>query len=109
MSDGRERVTVELAGRFTCDDAMLALPLGIDGMGIVLLFDVFAQAEIAAGRLVRVLPDWHPVDTYLSIITPSRLMPAKTRVLIDFLASKLRAVTDRTDVDTLSLIPHTVA
>ena len=109
VSNGRDRVTVQIAGRFTCDDAMLALPLGLDGMGVVLLFDVFAQADVAAGRLVPVLPDWHLADTYLSIITPSRLMPAKTRVLIDFLAIKLRAVTDRPDVDTMPGKPHTVA
>jgi DNA-binding transcriptional LysR family regulator len=93
LTNGREQVTINITGRFTCDNGSLILPLAVDGMGIVLLFDPLGDAEVTNGRLARVLPGWHPVETYLSIITPSRLMPAKTRVLIDFLTAKLRTVT----------------
>lgn len=92
LSNGREQFTIPVTGRFICDNGSLVMPLALDGLGIALLFDPIGAVEVAAGRLIRVLPGWHPVETYLSIITPTRLMPAKTRVLIDFLTEKLRTM-----------------
>jgi DNA-binding transcriptional LysR family regulator len=90
LSNGHEQLTINVTGRFTCDNEMLTLPLGIEGMGIVSLLAPVGMREAVTGRLVRILPDWHPVDTLLSVLTPSRLLPAKTRLFVDFLALKLR-------------------
>jgi DNA-binding transcriptional LysR family regulator len=92
LNNGHEQLTINVTGRFTCDNDMLAMPLGIEGMSIVRLLAPLGMREVQAGRLVRILPEWHPVDTFLSVVTPSRLMPAKTRLFVDFLAVKLRDV-----------------
>ena len=56
------------------------------GLGVTLLVLPDVQAHIQRGELVRVLPDWHADGGAISLYYPSRtLMPAKTRVFIDFM------------------------
>lgn len=56
------------------------------GMGLGLAFDWLIEAELQTGRLVRVLPDHHVPDLKYFIVYPSRkYLPAKVRVMIDFL------------------------
>ena len=45
----------------------------------------FAFASIAAGELLRLLPGWYGDAGPLSLYYPSRrMLPAKTRVFVDF-------------------------
>jgi DNA-binding transcriptional LysR family regulator len=48
-----------------------------------------AAADVASGRLVRVLPSWSHVAPDVYALTTTRLLPAKTRVFIDFLTASL--------------------
>ena len=54
------------------------------------LDDFLAGEDLLAGRLRRVLPNWnfHPVPVFA--LTPSRVMPAKTRAFVEFLAAGLK-------------------
>ncbi|MET0778230.1 MAG: LysR family transcriptional regulator [Pseudomonas mandelii] len=55
------------------------------GLGVSLLVLPDVAAHIQRGELVRLLPDWHADAGPISLYYPSRtLMPAKTRVFIDF-------------------------
>ncbi|MGL6246654.1 LysR family transcriptional regulator [Pseudomonas sp.] len=55
------------------------------GLGVSLLVLPDVAANIQRGELVRLLPDWHADAGPISLYYPSRtLMPAKTRVFIDF-------------------------
>ncbi|AWM92988.1 LysR family transcriptional regulator [Pseudomonas sp. 31-12] len=55
------------------------------GLGVTLLVLPDVAANIQRGELVRLLPDWHADAGPISLYYPSRtLMPAKTRVFIDF-------------------------
>jgi DNA-binding transcriptional LysR family regulator len=50
------------------------------------------QADVAAGRLIPVLPDWQLEPMEISILLPDRLAPARARAFIDFFAAKYQAV-----------------
>ena len=55
------------------------------GLGVTLLVLSDVLPNIQRGELVRLLPDWYADAGAISLYYPSRtLMPAKTRVFIDF-------------------------
>lgn len=60
-------------------------------LGIGMLFDSMAQEELKNGELIRILPEWDVPDVTVFGLTESRLLPAKTRVFLDFLIKKLNA------------------
>ena len=60
--------------------------LAIDGNGIILQPSFIVEKDIAAGRLKRILEDWHFDDLNLYAIYLSRkFLSAKVRVFIDYL------------------------
>ena len=61
-------------------------------LGVALVPMPFAFAHIASGDLIRLLPGWYSDAGPLSIYYPSRrLLPAKTRAFVDFVAERFRA------------------
>jgi DNA-binding transcriptional LysR family regulator len=61
------------------------------GLGVALLPMPFAFASIASGDLVRLLPGWYSDAGPLSLYYPSRtLLPAKTRVFVDFVIERFK-------------------
>ena len=62
------------------------------GLGVALLPMPFAFGSLATGELVRLLPGWYSDAGPLSLYYPSRkLLPAKTRVFVDFVLERFRA------------------
>ena len=60
------------------------------GAGIAAVPEIFALPDMRAGHLRRVLPQWClPSTTAWAVFPGGRLMPAKTRVLIDMLVVAL--------------------
>ena len=74
---------------FTDPEAMaLAARLGL---GVALLPMPFAFAHIRSGELVRLLPGWYSDAGPLSLYYPSRrMLPAKTRVFVEFVLERFR-------------------
>ena len=69
----------------------LAVRLACCGMGMAGVPDLFACADVQAGRLRRVLPDWQLPQSVAWAVTPGRkLLPAKTRAFIDMLQRVLQ-------------------
>jgi DNA-binding transcriptional LysR family regulator len=61
------------------------------GLGVALLPMPFAFALIKSGELVRLLPGWYSDAGPLSLYYPSRrMLPAKTRVFVDFVTERFR-------------------
>ena len=61
------------------------------GVGVALLPMPFAFAAIESGELVRLLPGWYSDAGPVSLYYPSRSMvPAKTRVFVDYVAERFR-------------------
>jgi DNA-binding transcriptional LysR family regulator len=82
--DGVERI-VEVEGRLILDDQDLMIDAVRDGAGIAYLFEAQVEADLAAGRLVRVLDDWCPPYAGMYLYYPSRRqMPAALRAFVDF-------------------------
>lgn len=48
-----------------------------------------SRALAASGRLRRVLPDWSFAPVQIHAITDTRLLPARTRLFIDFIKERL--------------------
>lgn len=62
------------------------------GLGVALLPMPFAFDRIRSGELVRLLPGWYSDAGPLSLYYPSRrLLPAKTKVFVDFVVERFRS------------------
>lgn len=62
-----------------------------DGAGIALLPTYIAGPQIAAGRLVRVLPGWEgPPDALSAVYAGAQFVPPKVRAALDFFIERLR-------------------
>ncbi|NUX57790.1 LysR substrate-binding domain-containing protein [Paraburkholderia youngii] len=91
-SNGRT-ATVSYHPRIRCNDAPLAKFAAQAGLGVVALPAPMCKAELADGRLVRVLPDWHiPRGTLSIVFSSQRGMTQAMRVTVDYLAEALPAL-----------------
>jgi DNA-binding transcriptional LysR family regulator len=74
--------------RLMVDDFPLLLEAALDGLGIALLPEMIVREELAAGRLVQVLPDHRLPQGVAHAVFPSRrgMVPA-VRVVLDALAA----------------------
>ena len=88
--DREESILVN--GSFCANNGDVLAEAAIQGLGITLLPDFIIEDALAEGRLVRVLEDWERAPLTLSVLYPSRKhVPAKTRLLIEYLVTNLQA------------------
>jgi DNA-binding transcriptional LysR family regulator len=59
------------------------------GVGIAVVDDLMASEDVDRGVLQQVLPGWTLEPMPISILTPSRLLAAKTRAFVDLLAERV--------------------
>lgn len=94
------RVSVRPRLRLRSNHSLALLDVCRAGAGVALLPAFIAGADLAAERIVRVLPEWSAGEQGIFAIYPgNRFIPAKVRALVDFLAASLRgdlAPRDRT-------------
>lgn len=90
----KAEITVPVDGDIALSSALSLRSTVLQGAGPALLADWLIQEDLAAGRLVDLLPD-HEVtatdfDTAAWLLYPSRsYLPQKVRVAIDFLKARL--------------------
>jgi DNA-binding transcriptional LysR family regulator len=86
MQDGAgHEAPVSLSETIVLNDPAAMREAALLGLGVTLLVLPDVSAHLQRGELVRLLPDWHADAGPISLYYPSRtLMPAKTRVFIDF-------------------------
>lgn len=89
---GGERAQVRLDSRFVMNSVGLSRSLAILGVGIAALDTELTREDVAAGRLLRVLPEWSLTPVQVHAITETRLLPARTRLFIDFMKQRLQAL-----------------
>jgi DNA-binding transcriptional LysR family regulator len=89
--DGPDGVArVEPRGRIVCDDMSFIHQAVRAGAGFGVLPGFLADADCAAGRLVRVLPKWTIPAGHVWFVTPSaRQVPRKVAAFRDFLVESL--------------------
>lgn len=83
----RQEVTVQ-ASVFL--DATLAVRMAVcEGMGLSVLPDYAVEDDLAAGRLIHVLPQWQlPSGGIHAVFPAARFRPAKVRAFVDLLAGR---------------------
>jgi DNA-binding transcriptional LysR family regulator len=89
---GDETVVVAISTRFAMNSVALSRALALQDIGIAVLDNVLARDDVALGRLVRVLPEWSLAPIQVHAITETRLLPARARLFIDFLKTRLSEV-----------------
>ncbi|MEQ8662799.1 MAG: LysR family transcriptional regulator [Gammaproteobacteria bacterium] len=94
FSRGREHCQVRIRAPLAINDADALLACARAGLGILLVTDWLVHAALAAGELVRILPDYQvePRGTPITALYPSRsYLPLKARVFVDFLVEQCGA------------------
>ena len=99
LSAGDRQETVSIVPVLAANDLGPLRDAAIAGRGILLAPGPYVAEDVAASRLVRVLPEWAGPDLELRAVFGSRrgLMP-KVRVFIDCLSDRCRAVPHWTPV-----------
>jgi len=83
---------IDVEGPITLDEASLARIAVLEGIGIGFFMEADVRDDIAAGRLTRVLEDWTPPTTPLSLYYPGRKNPsAAFRAFVDMARDHGRA------------------
>lgn len=91
MRSEREVADVAVKPILRSDNSHLICEAIASGMGIGLVHDVLLEPMIAAGRLERVLSDWHHEPQAIQAVYPSnRYIPRKVRLFVDGLSRFLR-------------------
>jgi len=76
--------------RVCANSPALLLAMASAGQGVALAPAGFAHEAVRAGRLVALLPEWATAPIAAWAVFPERrLMPAKTRVLLEMMASAM--------------------
>ena len=88
-TDRDERITVPVSGNFAANNSEALREAALAGAGIALMPDFSAQASLAQGKLLRVLPDWKPVGAFAETIYAIRPytphVPRAVAALVDAL------------------------
>ncbi|MFC4726922.1 LysR family transcriptional regulator [Coralloluteibacterium thermophilus] len=85
LTDGAERAIQRIGGPIVSDEGEGLLVACRAGAGIMPAPEWLIGPDLAAGRLVRVLPEWrfdHDGAVHV-VLPPGRLVPAKTRAFVD--------------------------
>jgi transcriptional regulator, LysR family len=87
--DTSRSIVIRHTPRMVTDDLFALRHFVVAGVGIAHLPRVAVREDLAAGRLVELIPDWHPRCGIVHAIFPSRrgLLPS-VRALIDHLAEE---------------------
>jgi len=89
LQGAEETTTVAITGALCSNNGEVLRASALAGNGIANLPTFLVGPDIAAGRLVEVLPDFPPdaLGIY-ALYTPNRYLAAKTRVFIDCLVAR---------------------
>ncbi|GAB3046307.1 LysR family transcriptional regulator [Acinetobacter apis] len=103
----QKSITVSVQGRYYANHTGIRLNAALQHMGIASLPYFVAQHAIREGTLIQVLPDW-TFETYYSgeawlLYPPTRYLPSKMKVLIQFLLEKLA---DEPTLTLLNRVPN---
>jgi len=87
---GEDHVEVAVQSRCMGNSIRLVHEVTRSGLGIGLLPAMLARADLASGRLVRVLPTWDLGAAPIFAAYPSRAqLPQKVRALVDLLVARV--------------------
>lgn len=76
------------AAAFSANSMSLLKQCVMQNYGIAMLSEQMMQEQFSEAKVVRVLADWCPPEVPVYALTETRLLPAKTRVFLDFITAK---------------------
>jgi DNA-binding transcriptional LysR family regulator len=83
-----ETRSIELSPRITVNDALTIHRLVVNGAGIAGISAYLCTADLAAGRLARLFPEWKLPSVEVNVVFPSnRELSPVVRAFVDFLTS----------------------
>ncbi len=89
LMQGAEAVTVQITSALCSNNGEVLRTAALAGNGITNLPTFLVGPDIAAGKLVQVLPAMPPAELGIyALYAPNRYLAAKTRVFIDFLVGR---------------------
>ncbi|NYT37032.1 LysR family transcriptional regulator [Allopusillimonas soli] len=89
LRSGERMEHVHVKGRIAVNNVAMLTRMAVRGAGIVPLSSHRLAHSTEADTLRRILPEWEFETIPLVALFPSRLMPLRARVFIDFLCEKL--------------------
>ncbi|WP_105435301.1 LysR family transcriptional regulator [Neorhizobium tomejilense] len=89
-----ETLTVRFKASIAINTTPAVMQAARQGGGLSILPDFLANAELASGRLVHVLPDWQlPSGGVFTVYPAARFRPPKVSAFVDMLIAALRTET----------------
>jgi DNA-binding transcriptional LysR family regulator len=85
-----EKVSVQINGRPTINSALAVRQAALEGLGIIELNSYLVGEDIAAGRLVRLLPQYRPKELHFyAVYAERRFLAPKIRVFVDAMLARM--------------------
>lgn len=83
-------VDARVASRLRCDNGEIAQDWALAGCGLIMKSWIYVASDLAAGRLVQVLPEWQSDPAPVCALFPRyRQVPTRVRLFVDALAAHL--------------------
>ncbi len=92
LTRGKETQTVQSSRVVSANNMNMILHLARAGAGIAVADEIVGRREVEAGRLLPILGDWSLPSVAISVLTPSRILPAKTRLFVDLLSERVASL-----------------
>lgn len=89
LRNAHDTVQVPITSWVTANSSDLLRECALADMGIFILPSFAAADDLASGRLIRILPEYHASRLPVTLIYPSRRqLSAKVRVFVDFISNQ---------------------
>ncbi len=72
FSNGADDVRVRIVPRLVANNAVAIHRAALAGLGLAVLSHIIAVPDIAAGRLINLMPDFPPTRLPINVVYPSR-------------------------------------
>lgn len=106
FAKGAQTIEVRVTGNRRADDGGLVREWALQGLGVAYKSRLDVLADLRAGRLVALLPQWTREAFPLHAVLPgNRHMPLRVRRLVDWLAERFARIEDEGLGDTVHVSP----
>jgi len=91
LANGNSRARVTAGRPVSANNGELLSTLAMTGQGVALLPEFIVADALAAGQLVRVLPDWAPPQIWLTLYYPPyQHLPPRVAAFSDFFEARMQ-------------------